>query len=68
MIENGENGIYNVTGKPFELTFGKMLGEMKNVSGSDAEFVWASEDFLKDENVAPWSEMPFYLSDLCQKQ
>lgn len=63
MIENGENGIYNATGKPFELTFGKMLGEMKNVSGSDAEFVWASEEFLKEENVAPWSEMPFYLSE-----
>ena len=63
MIENGENGIYNVTGKPFELTFGKMLGEMKNVSGSDAKFVWASEEFLKREQVSPWSEMPFYLSE-----
>lgn len=63
MIENDENGIYNATGKPFDLTFGKMLDEIKNASGSDAEFVWASEDFLKDENVAPWSEMPFYLSE-----
>ena len=63
VIENGENGIYNVTGKPFELTFGKMVEEIKTETKSDAEFFWASEEFLKQEKVAPWNEMPFYLSE-----
>jgi 2'-hydroxyisoflavone reductase len=63
MIEKNETGIYNATSKPFELTFGKMLGEIKTASRSDAEFVWVSEEFLNHEKVAPWSEMPFYLSE-----
>lgn len=63
MIEKNEIGTYNATSKPFELTFGKMLEEIKTATGSDAEFIWVSEEFLNQEKVAPWSEMPFYLSD-----
>lgn len=63
MIEENENGIYNVTSKPFELTFGKMLEEIKTASRSDAEFVWVSDEFLNRERVSPWGEMPFYLSE-----
>ena len=63
MIEENQSGIFNVTSKPFDLTFGKMLEEIKTATASDAEFVWASEEFLNREKVAPWSEMPFYLSD-----
>ena len=63
MIEENVVGTFNVTSKPFDLTFGKMLDEMKNAIGSDAEFVWADEKFLNKNNVAPWSEMPFYLPE-----
>ncbi|HEX8250533.1 MAG TPA: NAD-dependent epimerase/dehydratase family protein [Pyrinomonadaceae bacterium] len=62
MVERNETGIYNVTGKPFELTMRAMLEEIKNASGvGDARFTWTSEEFLKRENVEPWSEMPLYL-------
>ena len=63
MIERGAAGIYNVTGKPFALTMEKMLAEIKAATGSDARFVWAGEEFLERENVAPWSEMPLYLPE-----
>ena len=63
MIEQNETGVYNATSKPFELTMSGMLEEIKNVSGSDAEFVWVREDFLKQENIEPWSDMPLYLSE-----
>lgn len=63
MIENKENGIYNATGKPFEITMEKMLEEIKSVSRSDAKFIWASEDFLRRERVGEWSEMPLYLGE-----
>ncbi|MGI9054526.1 MAG: NAD-dependent epimerase/dehydratase family protein [Pyrinomonadaceae bacterium] len=61
MIEENATGIFNITSKPFELTFGKMLDVIKTATGSDAEFVWADEKFLNENEVAPWSEMPFYL-------
>jgi 2'-hydroxyisoflavone reductase len=63
MVEDRENGSYNVTGKPFELTMEKMLEEIKKVSGSDAAFTWVDEDFLKRENVEDWGEMPLYMAE-----
>lgn len=63
MIERGENGIFNVTGKPFKTNFGQMLEAIKAATNSDAEFVWADEKFLEENNVEPWSEMPFYLPE-----
>jgi 2'-hydroxyisoflavone reductase len=63
MVEQNKTGIYNATGKPFEITMEKMLEEIKKMSGSDAEFTWTDEDFLTGENVAPWSDMPLYLPE-----
>ncbi len=63
IIEENVTGSFNVTSKSLDLTFGKMLGAMKNAIGSDAEFVWADEKFLNENNVVPWSEMPFYLPE-----
>ena len=63
MIEGGENGIFNVTGKPFEMNFGQMLDGIKSATGAQAEFVWADEKFLTENNVQPWNEMPFYLPE-----
>ncbi len=63
MIEDKQSGIYNATGKPFELTMEKMLEEIKRVSGSDANFTWVDENFLKREKVGEWSEMPLYLAE-----
>ncbi|MDQ6787022.1 MAG: NAD-dependent epimerase/dehydratase family protein [Acidobacteriota bacterium] len=63
MIEDGQSGIYNATGKPFEITMEKMLEEIKIISQSDAKFTWVDEDFLKRETVAEWSEMPLYLAE-----
>ena len=63
MVEENVAGIFNVTGKPFDLTFGKMLDEIKTATKTQAEFIWADEKFLSENNVAPWSEMPFYLPE-----
>lgn len=63
MIERSENGIFNVTGKPFEINFGQMLDQIKAATKSAAEFVWADEKFLTENNVQPWNEMPFYLPE-----
>jgi 2'-hydroxyisoflavone reductase len=63
MVENKQSGIYNATGKPFELTMEKMLEEIKQTSGSDANFTWVDEDFLKRENVGDWGEMPLYMAE-----
>ncbi|MEZ5426282.1 MAG: NAD-dependent epimerase/dehydratase family protein [Pyrinomonadaceae bacterium] len=63
MAERGETGVFNATGKPFDLTFRGLLDGIKSVSGSDSRFIWADGEFLEKEQVAPWSEMPLYLPE-----
>lgn len=62
-IEENESGIFNATSKSLDLTFGKMLDEIKTATEAQAEFIWADEKFLTENAVAPWSEMPFYLPE-----
>jgi 2'-hydroxyisoflavone reductase len=63
MAENRATGICNATGKPFEMTMGRMLESIRNTMGSDASFRWADGAFLHNEGVKPWSEMPLYLPE-----
>jgi len=67
MIEDAESGVYNATGKPFELTMEQMLEEIKFVGKSDAKFTWTDEDFLKRETVQEWSEMPLWMPESGKK-
>ena len=40
-----------------------LLDECKRVSQSDARFTWAGEEFLLEQQVAAWSEMPLWLPE-----
>jgi 2'-hydroxyisoflavone reductase len=68
LIEENASGIYNVTGPDYELTIGKLLEVSKQVSGSDANFRWASLEFLKQHNVEEWSDMPAWVPDIEENQ
>jgi 2'-hydroxyisoflavone reductase len=61
MAENRETGIYNATGPEKELGIGRMLSEIQAAVDAKADFTWAPADFLKQQKVAPWSEMPVWL-------
>jgi 2'-hydroxyisoflavone reductase len=63
LIEENASGIYNATGPDYELSLGEMLDACKRVSRSVAAFHWASADFLKEHEVAPWSDMPVWIPD-----
>lgn len=63
MIERKATGAYNAHGVPNTLTMERLLEECKSVSGSDAQFTWTTEDFLLQENVAAWSELPLWLPE-----
>ena len=63
LIEEKAFGIYNATGPDYELTFGAMLEACKQVSGSDANIKWMSVDFMKQNKVEEWSDMPVWVPD-----
>ena len=63
MIEQRAAGAYNANGPTNFVTMQDVLEQCKSVSDSDATFTWVSEDFLLQENVAAWSEMPLWLPE-----
>ncbi|GAB4581007.1 MAG: SDR family oxidoreductase [Anaerolineales bacterium] len=63
MAEGRKTGVYNATGPAQPLTFGEMLDVCREVSGSDAHFTWVTEQFLADEKVAAWIEMPLWIPE-----
>jgi 2'-hydroxyisoflavone reductase len=63
MSERNQTGIYNVSGLPSTVTMENLLDECKAVSSSDASFTWVSEEFLEQEEVAAWSELPLWLPE-----
>jgi nucleoside-diphosphate-sugar epimerase len=60
MAENREIGIYNATGPAKPLGVGGMLDGIKEAEKSNAKFTWVNEEFLTQQKVEPWSDMPVW--------
>ena len=61
MVEQGTVGTFNATGPNYKLTMGKMFDEIKAASKSKATFTWADADFLREQKVRAWSDMPTWV-------
>jgi 2'-hydroxyisoflavone reductase len=64
LIQENVSGVFNATGPAHPLTMGAMLEACKKMSHSDADFKWASLEFLKEHNVQAWSDLPAWLPDV----
>src|SRR5437667_8177794 len=60
MAENHETGIYNATGPAKPLGIGAMLDGIKDAGKSNANLIWVSEEFLTQQKVEAWSDMPVW--------
>jgi 2'-hydroxyisoflavone reductase len=63
MVEKGETGTYNATGPDRPLTMGAMLDGIKGALKSNVTFTWVTADFLKQQKVEAWSDMPVWAGD-----
>ena len=64
MAENREEaGIYNATGPAKPLGIGGMLDGIKDAEKSNAAFTFVPYDFLKQQKVEAWSDMPVWAGD-----
>jgi len=61
MVETRETGVYNATGPADTLGVGAMLERIKSANNSKANFTWVNADFLEEQKVAPWSDMPVWV-------
>jgi len=59
--ETGSTGTFNLTGPLQPLTMGGFLDAARAALRPDARLHWLSEDFLLQQGVAPWSELPVWV-------
>jgi 2'-hydroxyisoflavone reductase len=63
MAENRETGIYNATGPAKPIGVSGMLNGIKAAEKSNATFTFVPFDFLKQQKVEAWSDMPVWAGD-----
>lgn len=56
----GTTGRYMTGGVQGNTTYGGWLDDCREVTGSDAEFVWVDDAFLIDQGVEQWTELPLW--------
>jgi 2'-hydroxyisoflavone reductase len=61
LIEDHTTGVFNALGPDKTLTIGRTLEACKEVAKSEATFTWADAEFLKEQGVNPWSDMPAWV-------
>jgi nucleoside-diphosphate-sugar epimerase len=58
VAENKTLGVYNATGPAKPMTMAEMLYGIKAVTTAGAQFTWVPWDFLVEQKVRGWSNMP----------
>jgi 2'-hydroxyisoflavone reductase len=61
MVEHGKGGIFNATGPDRPLTLGEVLSTSGAVTQSGARVIWVDADFLAENGITPWVEMPLWV-------
>lgn len=64
LVHCGQNkvvGAMSASSLPGQTSFGELLGLAQTVTGSDATFVWADDDFLLAHDVEPWLDLPYWM-------
>jgi 2'-hydroxyisoflavone reductase len=60
-VEEQIVGVYNVNGFQGRVSMAEVLGACKCATSSAVELVWASEEFLAEQKVQPFMQMPLWL-------
>jgi 2'-hydroxyisoflavone reductase len=62
MAEQRTMGTFNATGPGSPMTMAEMLYGIRAVTTSAVRFTWVPAEFLAEQQVRPWSDMPVWMS------
>ena len=62
MAENRAFGTYNATGPAAPFTIGELLYGIKSETTAGAQFTWLPAEFLAEQRVRGWSNLPVWLN------
>ena len=60
LVEDGTGEAFNVAAPIGHATYGELLDACVEATGSNAELVWADGQWLSDQGVRQWTEMPLW--------
>ena len=61
MAEMGATGTYNATGPRTPLSMAEFLYGIKAITSSDPHFTWVPADFLHEQKIREWRDMPVWV-------
>jgi len=61
-LENSTVGVMNATGPQGGMPIGTMLEACKEAAKSDARFTFVPDDFLNEQRISGWSDLPVWVS------
>jgi nucleoside-diphosphate-sugar epimerase len=61
-VERGTRGVFNIAAPTDGRTYSAMIRVCADVTAADAELVWADEDWLVDQGVQQWTELPLWVN------
>lgn len=61
LVETRTAGVFDALGPNGGLTMGGMLEACRATAGSDARLTWVDADFLKEQKVSAWGDMPVWI-------
>ncbi|MBI3959587.1 MAG: NAD-dependent epimerase/dehydratase family protein [Chloroflexi bacterium] len=56
-------GVFNASGPAQAATLGGLLKTSRQISDSNARFVWTDDSFLQENGVQPWSQLPLWIGN-----
>ena len=61
LVEEEATGTYNATGPEAPMTMEEMLYGIRAITSSPVSFTWVAADFLREQGVGAWMEMPVWV-------
>jgi 2'-hydroxyisoflavone reductase len=62
MAERGQTGTFNATGPADRLAMSALLTACRSGASVDSAITWVDEEFLSEQEVSPWSDLPLWIS------
>lgn len=62
-VEHALSGIFNASGNPAATSMGDLIDACLAATGRAARPIWVSEQFVADQAIGPWSELPVWLPE-----
>jgi len=60
-VERGTSGVFNASGDTAKTTMGDLIASCLRLASSRTKATWVGEQFVKAEEIAPWSELPAWI-------